>query len=158
MRPNDGCPVRGTINVIAGKCEVMILWHLGVGAKRSAELKRLLPSVSEKALTDQLRQLESDGVVRRATDGSVPAPADYSLTVAGEEVIPEMEQLCHLGFAPSRNSSHAQTPEQIEKRIAPDYFFSAKMTTSKIARRISTLKTAKNGMYCERIDCWGGTG
>jgi DNA-binding HxlR family transcriptional regulator len=97
MRPNYGCPVQGTINVIAGKWKVMILWHLGFGTKRFAELKRLLPGVSEKVLTDQLRQLEGDGVVRRATDGAVPARVDYSLTVAGEELIPEMEQLCHWG-------------------------------------------------------------
>lgn len=97
MRPNYGCPVQATINVLAGKWKVMILWHLGFGTKRFAELKHLLPGVSEKVLTDQLRQLQADGVIRRTSDGSSPARVDYCLTTAGEELIPEMERLCHWG-------------------------------------------------------------
>ena len=97
MKPNYGCPVQATINVLAGKWKVMILWHLGFGTKRFAELRDLLPGVSEKVLTDQLRQLEADGVVQRTSNGSMPARVDYSLTPAGEELIPEMERLCHWG-------------------------------------------------------------
>jgi DNA-binding HxlR family transcriptional regulator len=98
LKQNYGCPVQATINVLAGKWKVMILWHLGVsGTKRFAELKRVLPGISEKVLTDQLRQLEADRVIKRMSDGGVPARVDYSLTPAGEELIPEMEKLCHWG-------------------------------------------------------------
>ena len=76
----------------------MILWHLGVsGTKRFAELKRVLPGISEKVLADQLRQLEADRVIKRVSDGSVPARVDYSLTEAGQALIPEMEKLCNWG-------------------------------------------------------------
>ena len=75
----------------------MILWHLGFGTKRFAELKRLLPGVSEKVLTDQLRQLQADGVISRSSDGGAPTRVQYSLSADGQELIPQMEQLCHWG-------------------------------------------------------------
>lgn len=106
MKPNYGCPVQATINVLAGKWKVLILWHLGFGTKRFAELRHLLPGVSEKVLTDQLRQLQADGVIRRTSNGSAPARVDYRLTPAGKELIPEMERLClwgsrHFGIVPT---------------------------------------------------------
>lgn len=106
MKPNYGCPVQATINVLAGKWKVMILWHLGFGSKRFAELKRILPGVSEKVLTSQLRQLQADRVVNRTSDGAAPARVDYRLTEAGERLIPEMERLCdwgsrHFGIVPN---------------------------------------------------------
>ena len=115
MKQNYGCPVQATINVLAGKWKVMILWHLGVsGTKRFAELKRVLPGVSEKVLTDQLRQLEADRVIQRTSDGSVPARVDYSLTKAGESLIPEMEKLCdwgskHFGIEPTLKRKPAKS-------------------------------------------------
>ena len=110
MRPNYGCPVQAAINVLAGKWKVMILWHLGFGSKRFAELKRLLPGVSEKVLADQLRQLQADRVVRRTSDGAVPARVDYYLSPAGKKLIPEMERLCewgsqHFGIIPTLKRS-----------------------------------------------------
>jgi len=53
--------------------------------------------ISEKVLTDQLRQLEADRVIKRTSDGGAPARVDYGLSRAGEELIPEMEELCHWG-------------------------------------------------------------
>jgi DNA-binding HxlR family transcriptional regulator len=106
MKPNYGCPVQATINVLAGKWKVMILWHLGFGTKRFAELKRLLPGVSEKVLTDQLRQLQADRVIERSSNGASPARVDYRLSDAGKKLIPEMERLCrwgsrHFGIVPN---------------------------------------------------------
>ena len=106
MKQNYGCPVQATINVLAGKWKVMILWHLGFGTKRFAELKRLLPGVSEKVLTDQLRQLQADRVIERSSNGASPARVDYRLSDAGKKLIPEMERLCnwgsrHFGIVPN---------------------------------------------------------
>jgi len=97
MKPHYGCPVQATINVLAGKWKVMILWHLGFGTKRFAELKHVLPEISEKVLADQLRHLETDRVVKRSSDGGMPAKVNYSLTAAGKELVPEMERLGHWG-------------------------------------------------------------
>src|SRR6266849_2365807 len=63
----------------------------------SAALRDLLPGVSEKVLTAQLRQLENDGVIQRKIKSSVPPQVTYHLSKAGDELIPMMTELCHWG-------------------------------------------------------------
>jgi len=94
---NYRCPVKGTTRVLAGKWKVAILWHLSFGTKRFAEIRNLLPGVSEKVLTAQLRQLEKDGVLRRHITPSVPPRVDYELTAAGWELIPILQTMCDWG-------------------------------------------------------------
>jgi DNA-binding HxlR family transcriptional regulator len=106
MKNHFGCPVQATSNVMAGKWKVLIVWHLGFGSRRFAEIRDLLPGVSEKVLTAQLRELEQDGVLRRLVTESVPPRVDYMLSGAGLELIPVMEAMCgwgtkHLGVAPT---------------------------------------------------------
>jgi DNA-binding HxlR family transcriptional regulator len=97
MKPNHGCPVQATINVMSGKWKVRILWHLSFGKLRDAELRRKLSRISEKVLTDQLRQLEADGVIQRHVTPTVPPMVAYSLNAEGEKLVPLMESLCEWG-------------------------------------------------------------
>jgi DNA-binding HxlR family transcriptional regulator len=97
MKNHFGCPVQATSNVLAGKWKVLIVWHLSFASHRFAEIRDLLPGISEKVLTAQLRQLERDGVVRRLVTKSVPPRVDYMLTDAGTELIPVMEAMCKWG-------------------------------------------------------------
>ena len=104
--PNHGCPVKATTKVVAGKWKVAIVWHLSFGTRRFAEIRYLLPGVSEKVLTAQLRQLQKDGVLRRIVTPTVPPRVDYELTEAGWELIPIMQSMCdwgqkHLGIRPT---------------------------------------------------------
>jgi DNA-binding HxlR family transcriptional regulator len=106
MKNHFGCPVQATSNVLAGKWKVLIVWHLSFGSRRFAEIRDLLPGVSEKVLTDQLRDLERDGVISRLSAKSVPPRVDYRLSDAGSELIPVMEAMCnwgskHLGITPN---------------------------------------------------------
>jgi DNA-binding HxlR family transcriptional regulator len=106
MKDHHGCPVQASINVLSGKWKVQILWHLSFGPRRFAELRRKLPKISEKVLTDQLRQLQADGVLARHSNSSVPPQVTYSLNAAGEHLVPLMESLCdwgssHFGIKPS---------------------------------------------------------
>jgi DNA-binding HxlR family transcriptional regulator len=106
MKKHFGCPVQATSNVLAGKWKVLIVWHLSFGQCRFAEIRDLLPGVSEKVLTAQLRELERDGVIRRVAAEVVPRRVDYVLSDAGEELVPVMEAMCtwgtkHLGIEPS---------------------------------------------------------
>ena len=94
---NFGCPVQGTINVLSGKWKVLVVWHLGFEPRHFAELRDLLPGVSEKVLTAQLRQLEADGVIQRKSKATNPPQVIYSLTRAGDQLIPMMTDLCHWG-------------------------------------------------------------
>jgi len=84
---------------MAGKWKVQILWLLSFGELRFAELRRKLGSISEKVLTDQLRQLEADGVIQRRVTPSVPPMVAYSLNAEGEKLVPLMEDLCDWGSA-----------------------------------------------------------
>ena len=97
MKDNHGCPVQGTINVLSGKWKVLVVWHLGFGPRRFAELRDLVPGISEKVLASQLRELASDGIVRRTSKPVVPPEVTYSLTKAGNQLIPLMSELCHWG-------------------------------------------------------------
>jgi len=99
MKPNHGCPVQATINVMSGKWKVQILWLLSFGQLRFAELRRKLNRISEKVLTDQLRQLEADGVIQRQVTPTVPPMVAYSLNAEGEKLVPLMETLCDWGSA-----------------------------------------------------------
>lgn len=106
MTKQVACPVQATSNVFAGRWKVLIVWHLGFGPRRFAEIRRLLTGVSEKVLTDQLRQLEKDGVVRRFAAEGFPRRADYELTEAGIDLLFVMDRMCewssaHLSVLPA---------------------------------------------------------
>jgi len=106
MKPHYGCPVQATINVLSGKWKVQILWHLSFGPRRFAELRKKLNSVSEKVLVQQLRQLQADGLLVRKANTTVPPQVTYSLSPAGQQLVPMMESLCawgseHFGIKPS---------------------------------------------------------
>jgi DNA-binding HxlR family transcriptional regulator len=106
MKPHYGCPIKATTNTLAGKWKVMIVWHLSFGPLRFAEVRDLLPGVSEKVLAEQLRQLEADGIVQRTAAPVTPPRVDYDLTEAGRELIPIMQTMCawagtYLGVAPN---------------------------------------------------------
>lgn len=106
MKNHFGCPVQATSNVFAGKWKVLIVWHLSFGTRRHTEIRKLLPGVSHKVLTAQLRELEQDGVVRRFERESLSPHVDYFLTDAGKELVTVMETMCawatkHLGIMPS---------------------------------------------------------
>jgi DNA-binding HxlR family transcriptional regulator len=94
------CPVKATAKALAGKWKVQIVWHLGVQSQRFAELRNLLPGVSEKVLTEHLRQLENAGILQRIATPSAPLRVDCKLTAAGRDLAPVMQEL----WAGARNT------------------------------------------------------
>ncbi|THB65027.1 MAG: transcriptional regulator [Desulfovibrio sp.] len=92
------CPVELAIQVIGGKWKPVILWHLGEeSVLRFNELRRIMPTVTQKMLTRQLRELEADGLVHREVYAQVPPKVEYSLTPVGKSVMPIMRDLCQWG-------------------------------------------------------------
>jgi DNA-binding HxlR family transcriptional regulator len=80
------CPLADLIDLIGGRWKVLALWRLLDGPKRFTELRRLMPGVTQKMLTQQLRQLEAAGLVRREVYPQVPPKVEYSLTATGNEL------------------------------------------------------------------------
>ena len=83
-----GCPVETTLDVIGGKWKGIILYHLISGTKRFNEFRRLMPALTQRMLTLQLRELEEDGVVHREVYPVVPPKVEYSLTEFGMTLKP----------------------------------------------------------------------
>lgn len=92
------CAVELTLQVIGGKWKPIILYHLGLsGTLRFSELKRIMPNITQKMLTQQLRELERDGLVRRTVYPQVPPKVEYDLTDLGASVLPLIDQLNDWG-------------------------------------------------------------
>lgn len=90
---NFGCPMEACVEVIGGKWKGVILFHLLGGTRRFNELMRLIPSVTQRMLTRQLRELEADGIVVRKVHAEVPPRVEYSLTEFGRTLEPVLRTL-----------------------------------------------------------------
>ncbi|MET0236150.1 MAG: helix-turn-helix domain-containing protein [Kibdelosporangium sp.] len=73
------CPVELTMDTIGGKWAVVILAHLKQGPLRYGELRRLMPDITEKMLTQRLRELETDGLIERTVHSEIPPAVSYRM-------------------------------------------------------------------------------
>ncbi len=93
----DVCGVTAAIAVIEGKWKTTLLWLLESGPHRPAELRRKVPGLSEKVLTDALREMETDGLVHREVYDVLPPKTVYSLTGFGRELAGALAPLSDWG-------------------------------------------------------------
>lgn len=91
------CPVERTLEVIGGRWKVLILRELFLGVKRFGQLHRALQGITQKMLTQQLRELEEDGIVHRTVYLQVPPKVEYSLTALGESLKPILDSMHKWG-------------------------------------------------------------
>lgn len=91
------CSISLALNIIGGKWKPLILWHLKDKVLRFGELKRTLDSITQKMLTQQLRELESDGLVNRHIYTQIPPKVEYSLTDKGNTVVPILDMISKWG-------------------------------------------------------------
>lgn len=92
-----GCPVEAALEAIGGKWKGLILFHLQGDTKRFNELKRLIPGITQRMLTKQLRDLEVDQIIRRKVFPEVPPKVEYSLTNFGQTLTPILKTLHEWG-------------------------------------------------------------
>ena len=85
---SEGCPVEAALNVIGGKWKGIILYHLLSETMRFNELKRLMPGITQRMLTKQLRELEADCLISRKVYPVVPPKVEYSMTDYGRTLDP----------------------------------------------------------------------
>ncbi len=92
-RTSIDCPTELAMEIVGGKWKLVILEHLRDGVRRFGELQRLLPAVTPRMLTRQLRELETDGLVHREVYAEVPPKVEYSLTDVGRSLDPLLSEL-----------------------------------------------------------------
>jgi DNA-binding HxlR family transcriptional regulator len=90
-------PVEATLEVIGGKWKVLILYYLKENFRRFGELKSSIPGIAQKMLTQQLRELEADGLINRKVYAEVPPKVEYTLTKYGESLEPILKLMCQWG-------------------------------------------------------------
>ena len=91
---SEGCPVEAALEQISGKWKGLIIYHLMDETLRFSQLSRQVGSVTQRSLTKQLRELESDKIVRRKVYPVVPPRVEYSLTEKGKSL---RDVICGLG-------------------------------------------------------------
>jgi DNA-binding HxlR family transcriptional regulator len=91
------CPVEAAIDVVGGKWKPLILWWLHQRTHRFGELRRQIPGITEKMLTQQLRELERDDIVDRRVYPTVPPKVEYSLTEYGRSLKRALRAICDWG-------------------------------------------------------------
>jgi DNA-binding HxlR family transcriptional regulator len=90
-------PVGVTLNVIGGKWKLLVLWHLKDKPSRFSELMKDMEGITQKMLTQQLRELEKDGLISRKVFAEVPPHVEYSLTTYGQSLDPVLQKMCEWG-------------------------------------------------------------
>src|SRR4051794_40190523 len=91
------CPVEVAVDVIGGKWTPVILAHIKERPRRFSELRRLIPDITEKMLTERLRSLEADGIVRRDVGDQARPHVEYRLTSVGQSLVPVLQALYDWG-------------------------------------------------------------
>lgn len=91
------CAMDVTMNYIGGKWKTVVLWYLRKDKKRFSELRRLIPNITEKMLSLQLKDLEKDGIVKRKLYPEIPPKVEYSLTDFGKTLIPMLDEIAKWG-------------------------------------------------------------
>ncbi len=91
------CPVDATLRLIGGKYKALILWHLIEEPRRYGALSRIIPQATPKMLTQQLRELERDGLINRKVYPVVPPHVEYSLSAFGKSLLPVLNIMYSWG-------------------------------------------------------------
>ncbi len=96
---SDECGIEYTLMKMGGKWKPLILWHLGKnGTKRYGEIRRYIPTVTNKMLSQQLKELVSDKLVKRKDYKTIPPKVEYTITTEGESLMSILDLMCAWGF------------------------------------------------------------
>lgn len=110
----DTCPMFLFHKLVSGKWKLLILWYLSDGCLRFSELKKKLPDVTQKMLTNQLRSLEEDNLIIRKVYPVIPPHVEYSLSEMGEKMLPLLEDMYAYGidYLSSENQRKSKTSNE----------------------------------------------
>jgi DNA-binding HxlR family transcriptional regulator len=91
----EACPIEEFMDMIGGRWKVFILWELIQSPRRSAELRRSIPPITQKVFIEQLRDLEESGLVKRTIYPAVPPRVEYEATALGQSLREILKSMCH---------------------------------------------------------------
>jgi DNA-binding HxlR family transcriptional regulator len=116
------CAMDVTMDYIGGKWKTVVLWYLRKDKKRFSELRRLIPNITEKMLSLQLKDLEKDGIVKRKIYPEIPPKVEYSLTDFGKTLIPMLDEIAKWGrrLAEAKGKMVDKEMKRSRKRNKPD--------------------------------------
>lgn len=115
IRKTYGCGLEAALSLIGGKWKLLILYSLSEGEpRRFGELRRSIGHISEKMLTQELKELELDGVVHRRDYQEVPPRVEYTITPFGESLMTALTPLCEWG------SKHMKKIGNLPTQVLPD--------------------------------------
>lgn len=107
--PISDCPLTAALAALGGKWKMIIIYWLAESPRHFAALRKLMPSISQKVLTEQLRELIDDDIVEREQQGKPPKPVFYSLTGYGRTLLPVVETVRTFGRGHIRRFTRADT-------------------------------------------------
>jgi DNA-binding HxlR family transcriptional regulator len=90
-----GCPIEELMDMLGGRWKVFILWELIKGPRRSGELRKSIPPITQKVFVEQIRDLEDCGLVNRTIYPSVPPRVEYEATELGQSLREILKNMCH---------------------------------------------------------------
>ena len=109
--------VEDALKILEGRWKLIILFHLfGGKVLRFSDLERAIPAISQKMLTQQLRQMEADGVVRRTVYQEVPPKVEYRLTQWGQALCPALDGLLKWAELRDRMADNSERTLESEKQ------------------------------------------
>jgi DNA-binding HxlR family transcriptional regulator len=91
------CPVETTVRIVGGRWKAAVLDQLFQGTKRFSELKRTITGITPRTLAQQLRELQSTGIVERTVYPDTPPRVVYAITPLGKSLRPLLDAMCHWG-------------------------------------------------------------
>lgn len=91
------CPLEIAVNTISGKWKIPIIWRMNEGEKRPSEFLRGIANVDRRVLNQQLKELESDGIISKKTYNELPPRVEYSLTELGDKLVKVLWDLNEWG-------------------------------------------------------------
>ena len=97
--PQNDCPVTRCLAVVGGKWKPVILFCVANGVDRFGAMRRAVPGITKQMLTQQLRELEADGILSRTVHPEVPPRVDYALTPRGRSLLPVIDAMRDWGAA-----------------------------------------------------------
>ena len=129
------CPVELTLSVVAGKWKILILWHLRGATLRFSELRGAMPDITDKMLSQQLRELEEEGLIHREVYPVVPPKTEYSLTAERQRMVPVLTAMQQWGWTTRSARGRRRGPHPAEQQRLNRRSGLAKRTTGRLQVR-----------------------